>query len=301
MKRQRILPVAALRAFEAAARHGQLTAAAEELAVTHGAVSRQVSHLEAFIGTPLFEGPRNRPRLTAEGRVFGYALTAAFDQMEDALRIIAKSDDTILDVACLSTFAMRWLIPRLHDFAAQYPRYDVRLATDDRPVRTQVDAQIVVVPPDAPTPENGTLLFHEKIGLVVAPSMAGAPGLPRLESRTRSQIWHDWHRLIGEQRQDKSGAIRTFDHYHLTIEAALNGLGAAIVPWHLVAEDVTRGRLLAPHGFLDSNYRYVVRVDRPGRRKTEHFVAWLREAVAAFPPPLPPQNENSLNRPPLPS
>lgn len=300
MKRKRNLPIAALRAFEAAARHGQLTAAADELAVTHGAVSRHVSHLEAFIGTPLFEGPRNRPKLTAEGRVFGFALTAAFDQMEDALRIIAKGDDTILDVACLSTFAMRWLIPRLHDFAAHYPRYDVRLATDDRPGRRQVDVEILVVPPDAPIPENGTLLFQEKIGLVVAPSIADAAKMPRLETRTRSQIWHDWGRLTNEPRQDKAGAIRTFDHYHLTIEAALNGLGAAIVPWHLVAEDVARGRLHAPHGFHDSNYRYVVRVDRPGRRKTEHFAAWLKEAVAAFPPP-PPQNENSLKRAPLPS
>ena len=287
MKRQRNLPIAGLRAFEAAARHGQLTAAAAELAVTHGAVSRHVSNLEAFIGTPLFEGPRNRPTLTAEGRVFGFALTAAFDQMEDALRIIAKSDDTILDVACLSTFAMRWLIPRLHDFAAQYPSYDVRLATDDRPARTQVDVEILVVPPDAPAPGNCTPLFHEKIGLVVAPSMVDAAKLPRLETRTRSQIWHDWSRLIGDLRQDKASAIRTFDHYHLTIEAALNGLGAAIVPWHLVAEDVTRGRLLAPHGFLDSNYQYVVRVDRPGRRKTKHFVAWLKGVVVDFPSPQP--------------
>jgi DNA-binding transcriptional LysR family regulator len=287
MKLQRNLPLAALRAFEAAARHGQMTAAAEELAVTHGAVSRHVGHLEVLIGTPLFEGSRNRPTLTAEGRVFGFALTAAFDQMEDALRIIAKSDDTILDVGCLSTFAMRWLIPRLHDFAAQYPRYDVRLATDDRPVRTPVDAQILVVPPDAPTPENASLLFHEKFGMVVAPSMADVAGLPRLETRTRSQIWHDWARLTDQPRQDKAGVILTFDHYHLTIEAALNGLGAAIVPWHLIAEDVTRGRLLAPLGFRDSNYCYVVRVDRPGRRKTEHFVAWLREAVANFPSPPP--------------
>ena len=132
MKNRKNIPIAALRAFEAAARHGQLTAAAEELAVTHGAISRHVSHLEAFIGTQLFDGARNRPKLTAEGRVFGFALTSAFDQIEDALRIIAKGDDSILDVACLSTFAMRWLIPRLHDFAAKYPHYDVRLATDDR-------------------------------------------------------------------------------------------------------------------------------------------------------------------------
>jgi len=294
MKSRKNIPVAALRAFEAAARHGQLTAAAEELAVTHGAISRHVSHLEAFIGTQLFEGARNRPKLTAEGRVFGFALTAAFDQIEDALRIIAKGDDSILDVACLSTFAMRWLIPRLHDFSAKYPRYDVRLATDDRPPRTKIDVQILVLSPGDPIQDDCSLLFQEQLGLVVAPSVAkedpsrlraSAAKLPRLETRTRPRVWHEWSRLTSHDGQDKVPVSRTFDHYHLTIEAALNGLGAAIAPRHLVSGDVASGRLIAPYGFLQSGYRYVVKVEQPGRRKTGHFVKWLKEAIAAFPEP----------------
>ncbi|MBG0511151.1 LysR family transcriptional regulator [Agrobacterium sp. MOPV5] len=296
MKNRKNLPVAALRAFEAAARHGRLTAAAEELAVTHGAISRHVSHLEAFISVPLFEGPRNRPRLTMEGRVFGFALTAAFDQIEDAIRIVAKGDDSTLDVACLSTFAMRWLIPRLHDFTAKYPRYDVRLATDDRLPRTLIDVQIAVLPPGASIPDNCSLLFQEQLGLVVAPSAAtgelhcvraGTATLPRLETRTRPHVWHEWSRLANQDEQDAALATRIFDHYHLTIEAALGGLGAAIAPWHLVAGDVVSGRLVAPYGFLHSDYRYVVKVERPGRRKIEHFVEWLKEAIADFPAPAP--------------
>jgi LysR family glycine cleavage system transcriptional activator len=294
MRSRKNLPIAALRAFEAAARHGQLTAAAEELAVTHGAISRHVSHLEVFIGTPLFEGARNRPKLTTEGRVFGFALTAAFDQIEDALRIILKGDDSILDVACLSTFAMRWLIPRLPDFAARYPRYDVRLATDDRQPRTQIDVQILVMPPDVPIPNDCSLLFQEQLGLIVAPSLvkgeldrvrADAVKLPRLETRTRPHVWREWSRLTSEDGQDTARATRIFDHYHLTIEAALNGLGAAVAPWHLVAGDVECGRLIAPYGFLGSDYRYAVKIERPARRKTEHFVGWLKEAIAAFPAP----------------
>lgn len=294
MTTRKNIPVAALRAFEAAARHGRLTAAAEELCVTHGAISRHVSHLEAFIGTQLFEGARNRPTLTAEGRVFGFALTAAFDQIEDALRIIAKADDRILDVACLSTFAMRWLIPRLHDFTARYPRYDVRLATDDRPPRTPIDVQIAVLSPDDPIPDNCSLLFQEWLGLIVAPSVApayrtglraDAANLPRLGTRTRPRVWQEWSRLTSQDGQDTARPTTTFDHYHLTIEAALSGLGAAIAPWHLVAGDVASGRLIAPDGFLKSDYRYVVRVEQPGRPKIEHFVKWLKQAVAAFPEP----------------
>ena len=292
MRNRKNIPIAALRAFEAAARHGQLTAAAEELAVTHGAVSRQVSHLEALIGTQLFEGARNRPKLTAEGRVFGLALTAAFDQIEDALRIIADDEDFILDVACLSTFAIRWLIPRLHDFTNKFPRYDVRLATDYRPPRAHIDVQISVLSPDDPMPNNCSLLFREQLGLIVAPSVmgpglncieAGAINLPRLETRTRPQVWHEWSVLSKQVGQDPAPTTRTFDHYHLTIEAALCGLGAAIVPWHLVAGDVASGRLTAPYGFMHSNYRYIVKIEQPSRRKTEHFVKWLKEAIAEFP------------------
>ncbi|AWB08477.1 LysR family transcriptional regulator (plasmid) [Azospirillum humicireducens] len=284
MRRRKTLPIAALRAFEAAARHGQLSSAAEELGVTHGAVSRHVSHLEAFVGTELFEGARNRPKLTAEGQVFGFALTAAFDQIEDALRIIGRGDHGVLDVACLSTFAMRWLIPRLHGFTARHPRYDVRLATDDRHPRGHIDVQIMVLPREAGLPENSSLLFHEKLGLVVAPSLAAENqpdvlALPRLETRTRPDVWREWARLTGVEGHGDSGATRIFDHYHMTIEAALNSLGIAIAPWHLVAEDVACGRLRAPFGFVDSSYVYAVQVFRPGRPKTDHFVKWLKEAV----------------------
>lgn len=296
MKNRKNLPVAALRAFEAAARLGRLTAAGEELGVTHGAISRHVSHLEALIGVALFEGPRNRPKLTAEGRVFGFALTSAFDQIEDAMRIVGKGDDRILDVACLSTFAMRWLIPHLHQFTALHPRYDVRLATDDRSAAMHVDVRIHVVAPGMPMPENAILLLHEHLGLVVSPSFLGnVPGNiasfltehPRLETRTRPHVWQEWASLLGEGVQAGVAGVRIFDHYHLTIEAALNGLGAAVAPWHLVANDVLSGRLVAPFGFARSNYRYVVNVERPGRRKALHFVDWLGKAVADSLPAVP--------------
>lgn len=295
MKHRKNLPVAALRAFEAAARHGTLTEAAEELAVTHGAVSRHVSHLEAVIGTPLFEGPRNRPRLTTEGRVFGFALTNAFDQIEDALRLVSKGDDSILDVACLSTFAIRWLVPRLHDFTTKHPQYDVRLATDDRSPRSPVDVQILILEPGTEIPIDCSLLFQEKLGLVFAPSVAPetkldaaawAGELPRLETRTRPHVWHEWSRLVAQTSPDSPRPSRTFDHYHLTIEAALNGLGAAVVPWHLVATDVGSGRLVAPSGFHPSDYRYALKVARKGRRKTQHFLDWLKTAIAEFPDPM---------------
>lgn len=286
MKSRKNLPVAALRAFEAAARHGQMSSAAKELGVSHGAVSRHVSNLEAFVGAHLFEGARKRPQLTAEGRIFGFALTSAFDQIEDALRIIGRADDRILDVGCLSTFAMRWLIPRLHDFTARHPRYDVRLATDNRPSRGDVDVEIQVLPSEADLAGNSALLFREKLALIVAPPLAEGGAdvltLPRLETRTRPDVWREWMCLTAGEGHEQIGRSRVFDHYHMTIEAALNSLGIAIAPWHLVAGDVASGRLLAPFGSVDSTYVYAVRAVRSGRPKTEHFIKWLREAVQEF-------------------
>jgi LysR family transcriptional regulator, glycine cleavage system transcriptional activator len=284
MKRRKILPVAALRAFEAAARYGQISRAADELGVTHGAVSRHVNHLEDFVGTPLFEGARNRPQLTTEGQIFGFALTAAFDQIEDALRIVGRRDGHILDVSCLSTFAIRWLIPRLHDFTARYPRYDVRLATDDRQPHAEVDVRILVLPPRTELPKNCSRIFSEKLAFVVAPALVrGETGdplrLPRLETRTRPDVWREWALLTGRSVADAPATTRIFDHYHMTIEAALNCLGAAIAPWHLVAGALASGLLVAPFGMVDSDYVYAVEIASPGKPKTREFVNWLKDAT----------------------
>ncbi|WP_047457855.1 LysR substrate-binding domain-containing protein [Rhizobium rhizogenes] len=290
MDKRRKLPLAALRAFEATARHGRFTAAADELGVTHGAISKHVSQLEAHIGVPLFEGARNRPYLTDEGRIFSFALTAAFDQIDDAVRMISKQDISVLDVSCLSTLAMRWLIPRLQGFADKYPQYDVRLATDFRPTRRAVDVEIFVVPPDVPMLDDCSLLFKEQLGLVFAKALSEetlgnrhvATALPRLETRTRPYVWKDWMRIVGQERRQWNQATKVFDHYHLTIEAALSGLGAAIVPWHLVADEIERGRLIAPWGFFLSEYRYVVRAEHPGRRKINAFIDWLQSETSSL-------------------
>lgn len=118
---RRLPSLNALRAFEAAGRHGRMSQAADELNVTHSAVSRQVQLLEEALGVSLFEGPRNALRLTEAGRTLVPGLTGAFDQIDTAVRLVADTEDGPLDVSCLGTFTMRWLIPRLHRFQVEYP------------------------------------------------------------------------------------------------------------------------------------------------------------------------------------
>src|SRR4051794_27441301 len=174
MKRRKALPLNSLRAFEAAARLGRITAAADELAVTHGAVSRQVSQLEAFLGLDLFEGPRSRPVLTPSGATLLLSLTPALDQIDAVVRTIMDEAGGVLDVACLSTFAMRWLIPRLHHFQNMYPAIDVRLSTDAGRIhasRGRCDLEILAVDRTAKVAVGDVLLFVERLGAVVAPSL----------------------------------------------------------------------------------------------------------------------------------
>ncbi|MDD0813291.1 LysR family transcriptional regulator [Curvibacter sp. HBC28] len=117
MKRQ-LPPLNALRAFEAAARLGRMSAAALELSVTPGAISRQVQQLERSLNVKLFEGSKNKPLLTPAAQTLLSALSPALDQMEAAVKAISNANSGVLDVACFSTFMVKWLIPKLFDFNA---------------------------------------------------------------------------------------------------------------------------------------------------------------------------------------
>lgn len=294
MKR-RLPSLNALRAFEAAARLGRMSAAADELAVTHGAISRQIRQLEDTLGVPLFGGSKARPVLTEAGQALLPGLTDAFDRMETAVRACVDSDGTTLDVSCLSTFLMRWLIPRLHRFNTANPDIDVRLrATDQSTPNDRFDILITVDETPEATPTDRTQpLFAEWLGLVAAPSLlTAAPtgtvpdlsSLPRLHTKTRSNAWTMWAALTNQPppAPDRSGI--EFEHYYYTLEAALAGLGVCVAPWHLVADEVRGGRLLAPCGFHRSGYAYVAAWRRRSR-KTDSFCAWLAQEAESIAPP----------------
>lgn len=296
MTRRGLPSLNALRAFESAARHGRMTLAAGELAVTHGAVSRQVRQLEEALGVKLFEGPKNRPVLTEAGRALLPYLTAAFDRIEAGIRAVADGDSGTLDVSCLGTFTMRWLIPRLNRFQAAHPHIDVRLSASDAPVdftREGYDVAIRVTSGPPPADMVVAELFAEWVGPVLAPSLAAGAGLrrpedfravPLLHTRTRRHAWASWAAKVGWTTGTLDGA--EFEHFYYMLEGATAGLGAAIAPWPLVVDDLRAGRLVAPLGFVPSGQSYVV-ARRPRRsRKAEAFCAWaMREGLDMPTPP----------------
>jgi LysR family glycine cleavage system transcriptional activator len=126
--RHRLPPLVALRAFEAAARHLSFTRAAQELGVTHGAISHQVRGLEEYLGFALFRRLPRRLVLTAAGEALFTKVCTAFDLLEmTTVQVMAAYTKRPLVVSCIATFSMRWLMPRLHQFKARHPDIDIYL------------------------------------------------------------------------------------------------------------------------------------------------------------------------------
>ncbi|EPD42424.1 hypothetical protein HMPREF9702_02614 [Delftia acidovorans CCUG 15835] len=293
---RRLPPLAALRAFEAAARLGRMTAAADELCVSPGAVSRQVRQLEQHLGLPLFAGTKARPTLTAAARTLQPALTQAFEQIHEAVRSLGDAHEGPLDVACFSTFTVKWLIPRLFDFHAHHPGIEVRLRTTDTgtdAAREGCDLLITAITHDSGEAladnETSLPLFAEYLGPVMSPAMAGRlqqpeelASLPLLHTRGRRNAWDLWAASMDMAPPAAAGPV--YEHYYFTLEAALRGLGAAVAPWHLVMDDVQAGRLLAPFGFTASGYRYLaLRRSTAAQTRLDIFCNWLQAQARAMP------------------
>lgn len=285
---RRIPSLNALRAFEAAGRHGRMTLAADELNVTHSAVSRQVQQLEDVLGVPLFEGPKNSLRLTDAGTRLLAGLSPAFDQIDMAVRLVADTDDGPLDVSSPGTFAMRWLIPRLHRFQTLHPGIEVRLTSSAKPVdftRDSFDVAIRVEAGPWPAGTEATVLFSERSGPVLSRALARSAlrnfaGLPWLHSRTRRLAWSDWCARTGTPMA--GGTETEYEHLYFMLEAAMAGLGVCIAPWPFVFADIKAGRLTAPRGFIESGKDYVALRRARRHRKSALFCEWLQAEAREF-------------------
>jgi LysR family glycine cleavage system transcriptional activator len=294
---RRLPSLNALQAFEAAGRRGRMTLAAEELSVTHGAVSRQVRRLEQRLGVTLFEGPKHAPRLTQAGQVLLAHLTTALDTIQVGVQAVREDNEGLLDVSCLGTLMMRWLIPRLHRFRAERPGVEVRLRASDTPADFVHESYGVAIRvSDHPLPGDAltTELFAESVGPVLSPGLAAAmaagegtdrlAGIARLHTRTRPHAWTAWAASAGWD-DGGAGAGTEFEHFYFMLEAATAGLGVCIAPWPLVMDDVRSGRLVAPFGFRSSGQSYVAIRRNRRDRKAEAFCDWLRREAEQTPRP----------------
>ncbi|CAB3760098.1 LysR family transcriptional regulator [Burkholderia sp. MSh2] len=285
----------ALRCFEAAARHEHFSRAADELCVTHGAVSRAVRLLEDDLGVALFERRSRRVFLTDAGRKLARAVHDGLGLMRhaaDELRVeAARARRWVL--SCEPTLLMRWLIPRWPDFQARHAGVDIHLAAGGGPFSFDGGIDMAIRRSDFAWPAgcHAEPLFAERVGPVCRPDKAGAwfasrrgdctlkPDAPLLHTRTRPGAWKEW--AAAANRPAAGGRGQRFDHFYFSLQAAVAGLGVAIGPWHLVRDDIDSGVLVAPMGFVDDGSHYCLLTPAPIADGTAQadLLAWLRAAA----------------------
>lgn len=288
-------PLNALRAFEAVARLDGVGRAAAELHVTHGAVSRQLRLLEEALGSALFQREGRGLALTPAGQRLYEAASDGFAPLRAAwAELQRRPEQTPLVLGCPGSVLARWMIPRLDRLARERPALRLHLAANDTApdaALAGLDAALLLAAPPWPSDWSVYELAVERIGPVLSPRWPGAPALSGappdalcgpelLHTASRPQAWRDWAARVGLD----PAALRQgtgFAHLYYLLEAANAGLGVAIAPQPLVAEDLAAGRLLAPWGFVDTDARWLLCA--PKRRedaRVAELATWLREALS---------------------
>ncbi|MEM7306601.1 MAG: LysR substrate-binding domain-containing protein [Planctomycetota bacterium] len=246
----------ALLAFDAALRLESFTRAAEELGRTQGAVSRQVALLERQLGVELFvrEHPRLRP--TAAARSFGLELRRLLDRLSALTLEVQASGGAgaVLRLAILPAFGTRWLIPRMPRFYARFPEVSVHLTTKLGTFnfdRVGIDAAIHYGDANWPGARLEELM-SEQVALVCSPDQATGVDAPSdLAGRTLLQLvsrrgaWAEWFRSHGVEGAP-GGRGPLFEQHMMVIQAAVAGLGVALVPDFLVRGELASGALVEP-------------------------------------------------------
>ncbi len=284
-RRRRLPPLVALRAFEATARHLSATAAADELAVTQSAISRQLAQLEAVLGLKLFDRLHRGLALTPAGHSLSRTLADCFDRIAATITALA-GDPARLELKAPPTIVIRWLMPRLKRFEAQHPGIDLQVTTQwncGDIVRDMVDAGIVYA--EAPPPGlPHHLLFPELLVPVAAPGLNDE--LDRavlLHPNTDRLDWRRWADATGHDDLDLDRG-HIFDTFDAAVRAAEGGHGIAMADINLIGDDLALGRLVpvapdpVPSGF---SYWLVWRQAVAERPSLREFRDWMAAESAA--------------------
>jgi len=261
-----------LLAFEATARHGSMSRAAEELSLTQSAISRQIQQLEDSLGVSLFRRTRQRVMLTDVGRMYASHVRNTLTELSDATHqtIALSGTSGVLNLAVLPTFGTRWLIPRIPEFFARHPdatvNFGVRLVPFDFTAEP-FDAAVHFGQPHWPGAVC-ELLRHEEVVPVCSPAYRERENIRSPEDLTRAMLlqqatrptaWAEWLSSIGVEVGNPLRGPR-FEQFAMVAQAAAAGLGAALVPNFLIADELASGRLeiLFPHSLVSGGAYYLV-------------------------------------------
>ncbi len=298
---RKLLPsTSALAAFDSVARLGSFSAAAEELSLTQGAISRQVSGLEEQLGILLFDRTPRGVMLTPGGVDYAKAVASALQQIRSAsLQVMTKRHSDQLNLAILPTFGTRWLMPRIPGFVARHPEITINFATRIGVFefdRDGIDMAIHIGPvgekgPDWPGAEC-TFLMEEMVAPVCSPgflkhhSITGAEDLlrlPLLHMASRPGAWSHWFESLGVTGISAQGM--RFEQFGSVAQACIAGLGVALMPLFLIDSELAAGQLVEayPHQVRSPSAYYAVAPrSKADFRPVAVFRAWLLEEVGRY-------------------
>jgi LysR family glycine cleavage system transcriptional activator len=298
MPNQHELPLNAIRAFEAAARRGSFVEAAKDLHVTHWAIGKQIRLLEDWLGVPLFERRTRGVALTDQGADLLSDVSAALSRLTSATGRLREPESArrvsgVVRINALSSFALRWLLPRLSKFAEAFPSIEVKISTTSRKLRyvgTAFDIGIRSGVEHGAGIRCETLMPDRRLpacnpGILRDRPIETAQDLRRhvlLHSTTTRSAWQQWCAAA-----DVPGLAPVrhleFDHVYLQLQAAVDGLGVALGSLPLIEADIAAGRLVCPIAdpeWRADDYQLVISEDRLRDPAIMAFRSWILSEAA---------------------
>jgi len=301
---RRLLPsLNALRTFEAVARHNSFTRAAAELNVTQSAASRLVRSLEDYLQVVLFTRQSRRIELTDQGRFYNRLVRESLDLIEaGTLELISSKDGKgTLSIGMLPTFGTRWLLPRLPSFQEAHPEIALNIISSDGELdfaKERIDVAIRFGHGNWPDAIVDPLM-GEEIQMVCSPRLMQGPdaitsfdALRRhrlIRHSTRPNNWEHWFRSVGESHLDVRWGP-ALEHFFMIIEAAIAGLGVALLPSFLIADEIRKGTLVEPLPARVAGpgaYYLVTSAVKAELPRVKTFRQWILGVIAegGLPPP----------------
>lgn len=282
MENIRRLPLNALKFFYFVGKYGSLVAASQQLHVTHGAVSKQLKLLEEHLNETLFVKQGRNLRLSSAGLILYESCQYIFSELQSTLTKLDHGKDKDLVVSCEPTLAMRWLIPRITRFPKEFGFNVVILAAGGKVDFHHQKIDVAIRRNDFSWTKTiySEFLCNERMGPVHIPSLA--TDAKKLHTYTRPHAWKDWEKCHGNKFLCKENMF--FEHFYLSIQAAIAGLGTAMASELMVEDEIKQGILIAPYDFKEdgSGYYLLSEIAFETDYRRIKFLSWLREQMNDF-------------------
>jgi len=288
----RLPPLSAIRAFEAAGRHENFSRAADELGLTQAAVSYQIKQLEDRVGRPLFVREKGRVRLSEAGRRLLPAITSGFSGIADAFSALREEDDDVLAINTAVSLGGTWLSARIGRFQVRYPDLAVRISLDNELIdfnRGGIDA-VIRMGGGRWDGLRSDFLFRQHFAPICTPAFIEANDIKEPADLLRVErlapndtMWAGWFANVGIGAPEPRQGI-VLDSQLQEAASMLGGFGIALMSPLFWAADIASGRLVQPFDtlYLPGTAHWLVHpAGRGGVRKIERFREWLHEEVAA--------------------